>query len=255
MLVIPLKARPKKHVFDLFEELDRSLKEDHHVLKTGDVLVISSKYMAYSQGRVVKIDSVMPSSEGRRISRRYKMDPQLAEIILRESDMIFGGMAGFVITSTDGIMAPNAGIDRSNVENGKAVLYPVSLAESVEQIRRKIFLRFTVNVGVIVIDSRLMPGRVGTTGIALGCAGIEPILDMRATKDLEGKPLKVTLKAVADSLASAANHVMGEGSEATPFVIIRESGAKMTSRRIDSKETRVPYLQCIYVRGLRQSVK
>ncbi|MFB5615228.1 MAG: coenzyme F420-0:L-glutamate ligase, partial [Candidatus Nitrosomaritimum yanchengensis] len=112
--------------------------------------------------------------------------PQIAEVILRESDKIFGGITGFVITSSDNIMAPNAGIDKSNAKKNQVILYHNKPYLIAEQIRRKIFLKFLIHVGIILVDSRLMPARIGTSGIAIACAGIEPVLDMRSQKDLDG---------------------------------------------------------------------
>ena len=95
-----------------------------------------------------------------------------------------------------------------------------------------------------------MPLRVGTSAVALACAGIEPILDMRAQMDLDGNPLKVTFQAVADNIASIANHKMGEGSESRPFAIVRDSGVRLTGRRISPDEMAVSAGQCVYVRSL-----
>ena len=174
----------------------------------------------------------------------------MAEVIVRESDDVLGGIGGFVITSADDIIAPNAGIDKSNAQNGKIILYPNEPYLIAEQLRRKIFLNFFVNIGIIIVDSRLMPARIGTTGVAIACAGIEPVLDMRAQKDLDGNPLKVTFQAVVDNLASIGNHKMGEGSESKPFALIRDSGAKLTGRKINPKEMAISHEQCVYVRGL-----
>ena len=88
--------------------------------------------------------------------------------------------------------------------------------------------------------------------MAIACSGIEPVLDRRATKDLDGNVLKVTFQAVADNLASIANHKMGEADELIPLAIIRESGAKLTDRGISSEETTIPYDECIYFRGLKK---
>ena len=109
-----------------------------------------------------------------------------------------------------------------------------------------------IHVGIIIVDSRLMPARVGTIGIAIACSGIEPVLDRRGTKDLDGNVLKVTFQAIADNLASIANHKMGEADELLPITIIRESGAKLTDRKISSDETAIPYDECVYVRGLKK---
>ena len=130
-------------------------------------------------------------------------------------------------------------------------MYPFDPYLVAEQLRRKFFLKFSVHIGVIIVDSRLMPARVGTIGVAIACAGIEPVLDMRAQKDLDGNPLKVTFQAVVDNLASIANHKMGEGSESQPIAIVRDSGAKLTDRKIKQNEVAVSYDQCVYIRGLK----
>ncbi len=148
-------------------------------------------------------------------------------------------------------MAPNAGIDKSNTKLGRVILYPNEPYPLAEQIRRKFFLKFHIHVGVILVDSRLMPARVGTTGIAISCAGIDPVVDMRAQEDLDGNPLKVTFQAIADSLATIANYKMGEGGESRPIAIVRNSGAKFTDRKILKKEMAISHDQCVYVRGLR----
>jgi F420-0:gamma-glutamyl ligase len=114
-------------------------------------------------------------------------------------------------------------------------------------------LKNLVHVGIIIVDSRLMPARVGTTGVAIACSGIEPVEDLRSQKDLDGNPLKVTFQAVVDNLATIANHKMGEASESKPIAIVRDSGAKLTDRRIKPNEVAVSHDQCVYVRGLKNS--
>ena len=247
--VLPLLADRMRGVFDIFEMLSRTLEKNGARLQDGDVLVISTKYVSNSQGRIVDAQKIRVSGRGRQVSERFRMEPETAEIIIRESDEIIGGIAGFVITSSESIMVPNAGIDRSNA-GGEVILYPAESHLTAEQIRRKIFLGFGIHVGIILADSRLMPARVGTSGVAVACAGIEPVLDMRGSRDLDGNPLKVTFQAVADNLATIANHKMGEGSESRPFAIVRDSGAILTDRRITPSETTVSPDLCLYVRGL-----
>lgn len=250
LTVFPLVATRKREEFDVFEALLETLKDNHEKIQDGDVLVISTKYISNSQGRIVNTSNIKPSKKGREISKKFQMKPQIAEIVLRESDKIFGGITGFVITSSDNIMAPNAGIDKSNAKKDHVILYPNNPFLIAEQLRRKIFLKFSVHIGVILVDSRLMPARIGTSGIAIACAGIEPVLDMRAQKDLDGNPLKVTFQAVIDNIATIANHKMGEGSESKPFAIVRDSDAKLTDRKINPSEMAISPDQCVYVRGL-----
>jgi coenzyme F420-0:L-glutamate ligase len=250
LTVFPIKSTLKKEQFYLFESVITDLTDAGIILQNGDVMVISSKYVANSQGRVLENDKVVPSSDAEKIAKRFRMKPSIVEIILRESDTIFGGIPGFVITSSDNIMAPNAGIDKSNTKNGTLVLYPNEPYLGAEHLRRKFLLKYNVHVGIIIVDSRLMPGRVGTVGVAIACSGIEPTLDLRGEKDLYGNALKVTFQAIADDLASIANLKMGEGSDATPCVLIRNSDAKITDRKIREDEMAISYEQCVYVRGL-----
>lgn len=250
LTVSPLMSERKENEFDVFEALLDTLEKNNQILQEGDVVVISTKYISNSQGRLIDLSNVKTSKEGEEISKKFQIRPEIAEVILRESDKIFGGITGFVITSADNIMAPNAGIDKSNAKKGKIILYPKEPYLIAEQIKRKVFLKFLIHIGVILVDSRLMPSRIGTSGVAVACAGIEPVLDMRAEKDLDGNPLKVTFQAVVDNLATIANHKMGEAAESKPFAIIRDSGAKLTDRKISPNEMAISPDQCVYVRGL-----
>lgn len=253
LTVSPLVVERKENEFDLFNTVIDSIDKNGFSLEDGDVLVISSKFVSNAQGRIIELDSVKASSQSNVISKKFRMKPEFAEVIMRESDKIFGGISGFVISSSDNILAPNAGIDKSNAKKGKVILYPNDPYLVAEQLRRKIFLKYLVHVGIIIVDSRLMPARVGTTGVAIACSGIEPVEDMRSQKDLDGNPLKVTFQAVVDNLATIANHKMGEASESKPIAIVRDSGAKLTDRRIKPNEVAVSHDQCVYVRGLKNS--
>ncbi|MCH7757914.1 MAG: coenzyme F420-0:L-glutamate ligase [Thaumarchaeota archaeon] len=250
LTVSSLLSERKSSKFDVFEALLETIEKNKVKLQEGDILVISTKYISNSQGRIVNVKNIKISKKGIEVSKKFQIKPEIAEIILRESDKIFGGVAGFVITSADNIMAPNAGIDKSNVKKDRVVLYPNNPFLIAEQIRRKVFLKFFIHIGVILVDSRLMPARVGTSGVAISCAGIEPVLDMRSMKDLEGNLLKVTFQAVIDNIATIANHKMGEGAESKPFAIVRDSGAQLTNRKISPSEMAISPDQCVYVRGL-----
>jgi coenzyme F420-0:L-glutamate ligase len=250
LTVLPIKSTLKKEQFDLFENLVTDLCNIGIAPVNGDVIVISSKYVANSQGRVLEYDKVVPSFDAEKIGKRFHMKPKMAEIVLRESDIIFGGIPGFVITSSDNIMAPNAGIDKSNTQSGTVVLYPNEPYLVTEHLRRKFLLKYNVHVGIIIIDSRLMPGRVGTVGVALACSGMKPTSDLRGEKDLYGNSLKVTFQAIADDLASVANLKMGEGSDTIPCVLIRDSDVRLTDRKIRENDMAISYEQCVYVRGL-----
>lgn len=254
LTVLPIKSTLKKEQFDLFESIVDDLKNAEITPQNGDVLVISSKYVANSQGRILEYEKVIPSLDAEIIGKKFHMKSKMAEIILRESDKIFGGIPGFVITSSDNIMAPNAGIDKSNTQSGTVVLYPNDPYLVSEHLRRKFLLKYNIHVGIIITDSRLMPGRVGTVGIAISCSGIEPTSDLRGEKDLYGNVLKVTFQAIADDLASIANLKMGEGSDVTPCVLIRDSDVRLTDRKMREYDMAISYEQCVYVRGLGTAI-
>ncbi len=251
LTVIPIKAARERGVFNLFDAITTSLAKSSSNLQNGDILVISTKYVSYSQGRCIPLDDVVCSQDGRTLGEKYGLGENMAETILRESDVIFGGVRGFVMAACGKILAPNAGIDMSNSDKKNAILYPVNPYAVAEQIRRMIFLKWSVHTGIILSDSRLAPVRAGTTGVAISCSGISPTEDKRGTMDLDGRPLLVTAQATADNIATIANHMMGEGAESTPLAIVRNSGAKMTGKRANPDTAAVSYEKCLYMRALR----
>src|SRR5574340_23517 len=159
LTVLPVKSTLKKEPFDLFESLVTDLENAGISPQNGDVLVISSKYVANSQGRIIEYSKVVPSSDAEQVGKKFRIKSNIAEIILRESDTIFGGIPGFVITSSDNIMAPNAGIDKSNTENGTIILYPNEPYLGAEHLRRKFLLRYNVHVGIIIRSEERRVGK------------------------------------------------------------------------------------------------
>ncbi len=118
-------------------------------------------------------------------------------------------------------------------------------------MRVKFIVNLGIKVGIIIADSRLMPTRIGTIGIAIANAGFEPVEDNRGKKDLFGNILKVTFIAVADSLASMAVAVMGESDESTPAAVIRGMKVTATNRKLSWHDMAVEPSQDIYTRGLQ----
>ena len=116
LTVTSIKVKRKENHFDLFDTIDDAIKESKFSLKDGDVLVISSKFVSNAQGRVLSLKSVKTSEQSLLLSKKYRLKPEFAEVVLRESDEILGGISGFVIASSDHILAPNAGIDKSNAK-------------------------------------------------------------------------------------------------------------------------------------------
>lgn len=251
LAVIPVVAPVHERPFDLINVLDDALVASEQTLYEGDVLAISSKYVAISENRIVTIDDIIPTDYALSLAERYNMDARIVELVTREADHIFGGIPmGYLLTWRSGIIAPNAGIDRSNIPSGKAVLLPAEPYVSAANIRAAIKEKYDVSVGVILTDSWLVPGRWGTTGVALASAGFEPIEDERGKQDLFGNPMTVTQRGIADSLSVAAQSVMGERDEASPFAIVRGAEVTMTDRAITQDDVSIPWEMCIYVESL-----
>jgi coenzyme F420-0:L-glutamate ligase len=244
--VLPVEIAVKKSRFDLFESLQGFEYKD------GDVLVISSKFVSMSEGAVVNLAEIKVSKKAKSLAKKCHMDEKMAELVLRESDYIVKGVPGFLLAIKDGMIAPNAGIDRSNVPKGYAILYPRDPFSTAEKLRQQ-FEKRSTRVGIVIADSRLMPTRIGTTGVAIACAGFEPVEDLRGRQDLFGNVLKYTLKAVADGLATMGVAVMGESDESTPVAVVRGARVSWSERRFSWKDMAVEPEQDIYLRGVRRA--
>lgn len=247
IFVKPIKIKTKKKIFNLFDTLMSSKCE----FKDGDILVLSSKFVSMSEGSVLDLQKIRPSSKAKKLAEIYQMDPSFVEVVIRESDVIFGGLPGFLLTIKNGILAPNAGIDKSNIPKNKVICLPLDPFLSAENLRLEFLVRSGIKVGIVISDSRLMPTRIGTTGVAIGCSGIEPVEDQRGKKDLFGHIMKYTLKATADSLATIGTFVMGESNESVPLVVIRGSNISFTDRKLCWKDFAIDYQTDLYFRGIQ----
>jgi len=227
-----------------------------------DVVCVVSKVVAVEQGRVLKLADVQPSEDARRLKvlKRTK-DPvkalQLAELILQEADQLFDVEGSLVyLTYKDNLLVANAGIDLSNAPEGCAILWPERPWEWARDFQQGLKAHFGLNdLGVVVTDSHLMPLRRGVTGLAVAYAGFEGVQSEIGKKDLFGRPMELTEKAVADDLASASVFVTGEAGERTPFAVIREAPITFTDREINPDEgfidPRVDLYAGIYNRRFR----
>ncbi|MDP7660778.1 MAG: coenzyme F420-0:L-glutamate ligase, partial [Gammaproteobacteria bacterium] len=149
---------------------------------------------------------------------------RLAELILRESARIVRDTPKVLIVEHRlGIVLANAGIDRSNVNNDEdtVLLLPVDPDASARRLKATLDAHFGVRLGIVITDSVGRPWRLGTTGIAIGCAGLAAMHDMRGLSDMFGRVLQVAEVATADCVAGAATLLMGEGAEAIPVVLMR----------------------------------
>jgi len=250
-MVFPVQAPVMQNRFDLHSVIIEAIAASENTLQDGDVLAVSSKYAAISEGRIVHLDGVVVSEKAAEIAARYNMHPQMAQLVLQEADHIFGGIPlGFLLTHKDGIISPNAGLDRSNIPSGNVVLFPAEPYQTAADIRSAIYARLGIKIGVILTDSWLMPGRWGTTGVALATAGFHPVQDERGKLDLFGNPMQVTQRGIADQICSCAQMVMGERDEATPLAIVRNTGVEMTDAPITVEDVSIPWDLDIYVESL-----
>ena len=231
---------------DIVESLEKAMNKSGLVFQDGDILIISESIVATSERRVVCLDDINPGDLARSLAARYKKDPREMELILRESDEIVGGIPGVVLTMNRGFLYPNAGIDNSNAPPGHVVLFPADPAGSAIAIRER--MAKGKKIGVIIGDSRTHPLRLGCVGVALACSGLEAVEDARGQKDLFGRELKITRKAIADNLVSAAQIVMGEGDEGIPAAIVRDSGVPITEA--SGEIPTIPPSECMYIGAL-----
>lgn len=250
MQFIPIPSETRLQSFDLASVTLACIQAAQHQLQSGDILIISSKFAAIAEGRVVTLSDITPSSEAQSLAERFKIDPAFAQVILQESDAILGGIPGFTLAVKDNLIAPNAGIDTSNIPDGQVVLYPADSFVTCENCRQAILNTTGLTVGVTLSDSRLMPGRTGTTGVAVGVAGFQPVVDERGQPDLLGKPLQVSQRAVADNLCAAAELLMGEAAEGIPIVIARDTHIPMTEATYTWRDVAIDYQLDLYIASL-----
>jgi len=215
--LIPLSSPLKINRFDIVSAILDYAEAANTTLQNGDVIVLSSKYVAVAEGRLINIEDVTPSSQALDYAETYNLSPVMAELVIQEADAILGGVQGFLLSVQDNVIAPNAGIDNSNAPHGQFVLYPQKPFASAERIRQALQTRLGISLGVIIADSRLMAGRSGTTGLTIGMAGFLPV---------------VAGQAVADNLSAAAELLMGETDEGIPIVIVHDAPITATDKQL-----------------------
>jgi coenzyme F420-0:L-glutamate ligase / coenzyme F420-1:gamma-L-glutamate ligase len=189
-------------------------------LEDGDVVAVAHKVVSKAEGRLVRLDDVEPSMYARDVAGDE--DPRRFEVILREAARVVRMRPPLVIAETrHGFVCASAGVDSSNApDTGTLVLLPVDPDASAERIRSRLTELTGVPVGVIVTDSFGRPWRRGTTDIAVGVAGVNPLLDLRGQRDRAGYELHATQIALADEIAGAAELVMGKTAQ-IPAAIVR----------------------------------
>jgi coenzyme F420-0:L-glutamate ligase/coenzyme F420-1:gamma-L-glutamate ligase len=212
---------------DLAREIVTAMRVGDFRAAAGDVFVLAQKIVSKAEGRVVRLDSITPSERAVLWAKNWDKDARAVELVLRESRRIVRMERGVIIAETPhGFVCANAGVDLSNTEDGTAILLPENPDESARVLRAQLTAALAVDVAVIISDTFGRPWREGLVNVALGVAGIAPLLDYRGETDAQGKLLQATIIAIADELASAAELVMGK-SDRVPVAILR--GVRGTS--------------------------
>ena len=199
--IIPVEGLPEVRVGDDLAGLIAEATD----LVDGDVVVVTQKVVSKAEDRLVDIDP--------EVGHKPLVERESVRILRRRGDLI--------ISETEhGFVCANAGIDLSNVEAGRAALLPVDSDRSARRIRDALRHRFSVDVAVVVSDTFGRPWRRGVTDVAIGCAGLRPVVDLRGTTDALGRELQVTEVAVVDEIAAAAELVMGKAA-GVPVAVVR----------------------------------
>lgn len=204
---------------DLLLEALRALRLS---FQPGDILILKHKIVSKAERSVIELQTVEPSAESIAWAKRYKLDPRVIELALRESRSVIRRNHGVLITETHhGFLCANSGVDVSNVDGGShAVLLPEDPDHSANKIRNEIKRGSGLSIAVIITDSFGRPWREGLVDLCIGIAGMKPLRDDRGKKDPHGYKLHASLEAVADELAAAAGLVCGKLNR-TPACIIR----------------------------------
>ncbi len=184
-----------------------------------DVVVVTQKVVSKAEGAMERVDPDDP------LSHKPLVERESVRILRRRGELI-------ISETRHGFVCANAGIDLSNVERGWAALLPEDPDRSARRIRDGIRGRTGTEVGVVVSDTFGRTWRRGVTDVAIGSAGLIPVLDLRGTADAYGRELQVTEVAVVDEIAGAADLVMGK-STGVPIAIVRGLGDEVFSPRRD----------------------
>jgi len=207
------------NIADLFfKALGRKERE----LEDGDAIVFTSKIIAKSEGRVIDLSDVKVSNDAMRIANEMDKDPRVVQLVLNDAKEVVRAERNIIIVETkQGFICANAGVDVSNIEEGKAVSLPENPQLSASRLKNEIEERSGKEISVLLADSFGRAFRDGVTGICIAVSGIPAMLDRRGEADRFGKIARITKEAVVDEICAAANLVMGEFREGIPIAIVR----------------------------------
>jgi len=207
----------------------------------GDVLVMAQKVVSKAEGAVVDLTEVSPGKQALALAADSQKDARLCQVIIDESKMIMRVRPGLVIAEHRlGFICANAGVDRSNVGLGDdwVSVLPKDPNASAARLVEAVYTALGLKVAVIVNDTHGRPFREGAVGVAIGVAGLEPLLSHIGREDLYGYVLHSSIEGVADELAATASLLQGQAAEGTPLVLIR--GARFEPAEGKTKLLREP---------------
>jgi len=218
----PIKLPVIKDGMNIGDLLIEGIKEIGLSIENGDIIVVAHTAVSKSEGRIRLLDDIKPTSKAINIANKKNDDPRFIQAILDETEeVIIEYPPIFLVKAKCGNICINAGVDRSNIEDGAVILLPRDPDLSARKIGEQIFEMENKKIGVIISDTNGRPFRKGQVGFAIGVYNIDPIRDWRGRKDMFGRILRVSEEAIVDELAALANILMGEGDWMTPAVLIK----------------------------------
>jgi coenzyme F420-0:L-glutamate ligase/NADPH-dependent F420 reductase len=221
---------------DLAASILAALKASGEGLHEGDVVVVAQKVVSKVEGRAVPLATVTPGAEAIETAARADKDPAVVELVAAEALELMRVAPGVIITRhRTGHVLANSGVDASNVGCGEeptVLLWPLDPDASARRLRAALEAAAGVRLAVIVSDSLGRAWRMGTTGSAIGVAGMKPLRDRRGETDLFSRELQATVIGVADEIAAAASLVIGEAAEGTPVAIVRGATYELDSEDV-----------------------
>jgi coenzyme F420-0:L-glutamate ligase/coenzyme F420-1:gamma-L-glutamate ligase len=210
---------------DLAALIVEHLRIQGETLQPGDILVLAQKIVSKAEGRLVRLDDVMPGAHAREIADIVGKEARHIQVILDDSREIVRARRGLlVVEQRSGWICANAGVDRSNIDpkaGETLALLPADADASAAALAKRLGELTGVTPAVIINDSHGRAWRIGTCGVAIGCAGLPPVWNQRGLHDLFGYELQSSEECIADELAAAASLLMGQSNEGRPVVVVR----------------------------------
>ena len=214
-------------------------------LRNGDIVSVASKVVSMSENRIINLDTINPGKRSLSLARLYGLAPEFAQVVVDEADKIYGGVKGAVLTLKQGHATANAGVDRKNAPDNTVVLWPRNPRKSARQLQIGLKRKTGKTIGVVIVDSRVTPLRLGTIGLSLASIGFRPVRDFRGRPDLNNRRIRITFQSIGDGVAAAAHLLMGEARERIPFVIVRGAPVDADGGRGPSEKMHLE--NCLYM--------